>query len=192
MSSQQEQMWAIYALGSAGQRAMSKMDIHWPVAIIFFTANPRFSKSVRGAARFMLKKVLQTISGGDREIGADLMVRGLEDWLRQTLEERKDSPAMAVGSGSLSLLSTVVTSMLGPGLVEDTSYVSFLLIRLFVVAHHPRLPRYQWSWIDIARKAKADPGQLVAEHSSELIGVLAQNWWPKGKVVRTANDRINV
>jgi len=185
-------MWAIYALAAAGQSAISKMDIHWPAAIIFFIANPRFSKSVRTAARSMLKEVLQTISRDSREIGADLMVRGLEDWLRQISEERKDSPAMAVGTGSLSLLSGVVTSMLGPGLLEDTSYVSFLLIRLFVVAHHPRLPRYQWSWIDIARKAKADPGQLVAEHSSELIGVLAQNWWPKGKVVRTANDRINV
>jgi len=192
LSTEREQLWAIYALSAAGQRAMSQMDILWPTATIFFITNPKFSKSVRGAARSMLKEVLQTRSGDDRKIGADLMVRGLEDWLRQNSEERKDSSAMAVGTASFSLLWGVVTSMLSPGLLEDTSYVSFLHIRLFVIAHHPRLPRHQWSWIDIARKANPDPGQLVAEQSTEFIGVITQNWWPKEKVVTAPNDGINI
>jgi len=158
------------------------MDIFWPIATTFFVTHPKASKVVRETARNMLRGVFSGMAVENRKRGAELMIRGIEDWLRQISEERKDSPAMSVGPGSLLSLRDVVTSMLDGELLQDTSYVSFLLTRLFAMAHHPRLPRYQWSWIDIARKANMDPGSLVTKQCTEFLDVITQQFWPTEKV----------
>lgn len=182
LGSQREKLWAIGALGAAGQLSITEMDVFWPIATIFFITDPKATKTIRDAAHSMLTLVLSGMASENRKRGAELMIRGFEDWLRQISEERKDSPAMSSGPCSLLLLRDVVTSMLTGELLADPSYVSFLLVRLFATAHHPRLPRYQWSWIDIVRMANMDPGTLVTEQSTDFLAVITQKFWPSEKV----------
>lgn len=92
---------------------------------------------------------------------------------------------MVVGNFSLNLLRDVVTSILPKSLLES-SYVNHVLIRIFVLAHDPKLSRHQWSWIDIARKANVDPGLLAADHADEFVTAIAQKWWPVEKVAALA------
>ena len=72
-------------------------------------------------------------------------------------------------------------SILPASLTTEREYLNDVLIRLFVVAHHSRLPRYQWSWIDICRRMNVDPGQLTTDHISDFKDILAQNMWPAEK-----------
>src|SRR5271169_5807238 len=90
---------------------------------------------------------------------------------------------MTVGGSSLDLLREVVASILPKSLQGENAYIDHVLIRLFVLAHHPMLPRYQWSWIDIARKANVDPGLLTTGHPDEFISAITQKSWPTEKVI---------
>jgi hypothetical protein len=164
--------------------ALTEMEIAWPIATIFFIANPKLWRKVRSSARTMLENVVAAMTPEHREKCADIVIVGIEEWLRQISAERKDSPAMTVGVSSLNLLRDVVHSILQEKLVEETSYVNHVLIRIFVLAHHPKLPRHQWSWIDIVRNANVDPGQLTAARTDEFMSALTQNWWPTEKVHR--------
>jgi Generalcontrol nonderepressible 1 (Gcn1) N-terminal len=67
-------------------------------------------------------------------------------------------------------------------LMEETPYLNHVLTRLFVVAHHPKLRRYKWSWIDISRRANVDPGRLITENISEFMNAVAVKSWPTEKV----------
>jgi len=182
LSSERDQLWAINALEAAGIRALTEMETAWPIATIFFIANPKLSWKVRSAARTMLENVIIATGPERREKGADIVILGLEEWLRHLCEERKESPATAVGASSLNLLRDVVHSILPGKLVEETTYINHVLIGTFVLAHHPKLPRHQWSWIDIARKANVDPGQLTSDHTGEFMTAIARKWWPAEKV----------
>ena len=179
LTAERDQFWAINALEAAAMTALTEMRTAWPIATIFFIANPKLSRKVRSAARTMLENVVAAITPEHREKCADVVILGIEEWLRQISDERKDSPAMTVGVFSLDLLRDVVHSILSEKL---TSYVNYVLIRVFVLAHHPKLPRHQWSWIDIARKANVDPGQLTTDHRDEFMSALARKWWPAEKV----------
>jgi hypothetical protein len=66
---------------------------------------------------------------------------------------------------------------------EEITYLNHVLTRLFVVAHHPKLRRYKWSWIDISRRANVDPGRLTTEYISEFMKAIALTSWPTEKVV---------
>jgi Generalcontrol nonderepressible 1 (Gcn1) N-terminal len=101
----------------------------------------------------------------------------------QFSEERKESPAMTIGGSSLYLLREAVSSILPKSFPGEKAYVDHVLIRLFVLTHHPMLPRYQWSWIDIARKANVDPGLLATNHTNEFISAITQKSWPAEKVI---------
>ena len=162
--------------------ALTDMETTWPIATIFFIANPKLSRTVRSTARTMLENVVAAMTPELREKCADVVILGIEEWLRQISEERKDSPAMTVGVSSLDLLRDVIYSILPEKLVEETWYLNHVLIHIFVLAHHPKLPRHQWSWINIARKANVDPGQLTADHRDEFLSALTQKWWPAEKV----------
>jgi len=89
---------------------------------------------------------------------------------------------MAIGASSLSLLKNVVKAILCTPLLDNALYVKHVLVRLFVVAHHPHLPRYQWSWVDIARRANVDPGSLATTSTDEFMRLLAEKSWPTEKV----------
>jgi Generalcontrol nonderepressible 1 (Gcn1) N-terminal len=89
---------------------------------------------------------------------------------------------MVAGDSSLDLLKDVVRSLLSKNLMLDASYTSHVLTHLFVLAHHPMLPRYQWSWIDIARRSHADPGQLTGDQSTDFMDVIVQKLWPAERV----------
>jgi hypothetical protein len=184
---ERDQLWAINALEAAAMTALTEMEIAWPIATIFFIANPKLSRKVRSSARTMLENVVAAMTPEHREKCADIVIVGIEEWLRQISAERKDSPAMTVGVSSLNLLRDVVHSILQEKLVEETSYVNHVLIRIFVLAHHPKLPRHQWSWIDIVRNANVDPGQLTAARTDEFMSALTQKWWPAEKVHRNFN-----
>jgi hypothetical protein len=98
--------------------------------------------------------------------------------------ERKEGVAMAVGLSSVNLLKDVIASILSPTLVNETSYLEDVLERLFVLSHHPQLPRHQWSWIDISRKANVDPGRLTGERTDAFLDTIKRKLWPAEKVTR--------
>lgn len=89
---------------------------------------------------------------------------------------------MSVGSSSLPLVKNIVKAMLSQSLLQDSSYVNHILVRLFVLAHHPKLPRHQWSWVDIARLANVDPGNLATTCTIEFMRSLTEKSWPTEKV----------
>jgi hypothetical protein len=98
--------------------------------------------------------------------------------------ERKEGVAMAVGISSVNLLKDIIASLLSPKLVNQTSYLQDVLERLFVLSHHPKLPRHQWSWIDISRKTNVDPGHLTGERTGAILDTIKQKIWPIEKVTR--------
>src|SRR5947207_3120001 len=119
LTSEGDQLWAINALEAAGMTALTEMETAWPIATIFFIANPKLSRKVRSAARTMLENVITAMSPDRREQGADVVILGIEEWLRHLSEERKESPAMVVGVSSVNLLRDVSHSILQGNLVEE-------------------------------------------------------------------------
>lgn len=97
-------------------------------------------------------------------------------------------PAITVGAPPLHLLRDVITAILPRTLYEEARYIDHVLIRIFVVAHHLKLPRHQWSWIDICRKTNVDPGQLTKDHTGEFMNGISQKWWPVEKVYINFNE----
>src|SRR5271170_2022533 len=95
---------------------------------------------------------------------------------------------MTVGSSSLLLLKDLVKAILSDTLLSEASYVNHVLIRLFVLAHHPKLPSYQWSWVDIARRANVDPGNLALTLTSEFMKLISEKSWPSEKVQTTSTE----
>jgi hypothetical protein len=185
LTAERDQFWAINALEAAAMTMLTEMETAWAIAAIFFIANPKLSRSVRSTAKSMLENVVAAMAPDHRQKCADVVILGIEEWLRQISEERKDSPAMIVGVSSLDLLRDVARSILPKKMVQEKTYVFHVLIRIFVLTHHPKLPRHQWSWIDIAREANVDPGQLTADHKDEFMNALALKWWPTEKVDRS-------
>lgn len=106
----------------------------------------------------------------------------------QITEERKESPAMTVGASSLELLKDVIDSLLSKGLSEDELYSTNVLIRLFPLVHHERLPRHRWSWVDIVRRSNIDPGQVAGSHKREFMKAITRYMWPTEKVFPSATQ----
>lgn len=79
-------------------------------------------------------------------------------------------------------MKNVVDLILSKDLTDDISYTHSALTRLFVLSHFPALPRYQWSWIDMARRGRVDPGNLTSERIDEFMDAIALKLWPFEKV----------
>jgi hypothetical protein len=64
-------------------RALTEMESAWPIAVIFFVANSKLSRKVRTAAKSMLQSVSVAMAPEHRDKVADVLIRGMEEWLRQ-------------------------------------------------------------------------------------------------------------
>jgi hypothetical protein len=189
LSGERDQLWAISALEAVGRSALLQIGSAWSLAAIYFITNPKLSKTVRDAAQTMLTKVLIVWS---KNVG--VIITGMEEWLRQvhqvksiTLklqisEERRETTVTTDKDSSLELLRNVATAILPKTLLSETPYVSHVLVRLFVLAHHPMLPSHQWSWIDMTRRANIDPGQLATDRMDKFMEVVSEKMWPVEKV----------
>jgi len=182
LSNSRDQTWAVNALEASARRAITEMETAWPLAAIFFVANPKIPKEVRFSLINMVKRVLNLMETEGRCQAADYIIFGVEEWLRQLSEERKEGPAAAVGEGSLTRLKDIISAMLSAELVSDTSYAHHVLRRLLVLCHHPRLSRKQWSWIEVSRHANVDPGHLTEGETFDCIEPIQEKMWPKEKV----------
>jgi Generalcontrol nonderepressible 1 (Gcn1) N-terminal len=80
---ERDQLCAITALEAGALRALSEMGSLWSLATIYFICNTALSRRVRAAAGDMLERVLGSGGPGQREKHADILVLGLEEWLRQ-------------------------------------------------------------------------------------------------------------
>ena len=89
---------------------------------------------------------------------------------------------MTVGVSSLTRLRDVAASLLHESLFDQSPYILHVLIKLFVVAHHSLLPAYQWSWIDLARRANVDPGQVATDHLEDFLEAISRKLWPNEEV----------
>jgi hypothetical protein len=176
-----EQLWAINALEAAACRAITEMESAWSLAAVYFAVNPKLAKEVRFAALAMLKRVLVRSGSKERGQAVDYIIHGLEDWVRQVCEERKEGPASSLGKDSLTRLKEIVSTILSKELTSDGEFVRHALLRLFVLCHHPRLSRQQWSWIDISRHAGVDPGHVAGTAVSNFIKAIREKMWPKEK-----------
>jgi hypothetical protein len=83
LTTERDQSWAIKALEAIGLRALTDMGLEWSTAVIYFIAQPKLPKSVRQATVRIIHNVLFSFSSEKRVEGADILVLGLEDWLRQ-------------------------------------------------------------------------------------------------------------
>jgi Generalcontrol nonderepressible 1 (Gcn1) N-terminal len=83
LTAESDQLWSINALEAAAMRAITEMESAWPIAAIYFIANPKLSRKVRSAAKTMLENVVLAMPPEDRGKGADVVMLGVEEWLRQ-------------------------------------------------------------------------------------------------------------
>ena len=85
LSVERDQLWAINALEVVGTTDLEHMGLGWSIAAIYFVVNPGLSWKVRSTAMVMVEKVLLSLEVEKRCEGADYVVLGMEDWLRQVL-----------------------------------------------------------------------------------------------------------
>lgn len=71
---------------------------------------------------------------------------------------------------------------MNPNLGNPRDYLEEVLKRIFVLCHHPLLPRHQFSWTDISRSAKIDPGMLTEEQTEDFLEEIKQKLWPSENV----------
>ena len=83
LSVERDQLWAVNALEAVGMRDLKEMGIAWSITLIYFIVNPKFSRTVRESAMKVVEKVLLSLEGESRSEGADKIVFGMEDWIRQ-------------------------------------------------------------------------------------------------------------
>jgi Generalcontrol nonderepressible 1 (Gcn1) N-terminal len=83
-----DQLWAINALEATAMRALVEMGNAWSIAAIYFVVNPKLSRNVRSAAKHMLQNVLINISSERRVKVAEIVILGIEEWLRQVTNVR--------------------------------------------------------------------------------------------------------
>jgi hypothetical protein len=86
LANEKDQLWAVNALEAIGRQELLNMGIAWSTAVIFFVSNPKLAKDVRFAAKAMIAKVLNTLPPGDQVRGAEILILGVEDWIRQVEE----------------------------------------------------------------------------------------------------------
>jgi len=80
---ERDQLWAINALQAAAMRALTEMEIAWSIAAIYFVVNPKLSRNVRSIAKHMLQNVLINMASERRGKAAEIVILGIEEWLRQ-------------------------------------------------------------------------------------------------------------
>jgi Generalcontrol nonderepressible 1 (Gcn1) N-terminal len=83
LAAERDQLWAINALEATAMRSLKEMEPAWPIAAIFFVANPKLSRKVRAAAMSMLQSVSVAVTPEHYEVVADVLIHGVEEWLRQ-------------------------------------------------------------------------------------------------------------
>lgn len=83
LSAERDQLWAINAFEATAMRALAEMGNAWSIATIYFIVNPKLSRKVRSAAKNMLEKVLIAITPDILEKAAEIVILGIEEWLRQ-------------------------------------------------------------------------------------------------------------
>jgi hypothetical protein len=59
------------------------METAWSLAAIYFIANPKLSRTVRSASKAMIENILLSVGADSRGKVADIIVSGMEEWLRQ-------------------------------------------------------------------------------------------------------------
>ena len=89
---------------------------------------------------------------------------------------------MSAGILSLNRLSTVVGALLSQKLADEKSYLEQCLKKLFVLCHHPRLPRHQLSWTDLSSRAAVDPGLLAEDQTDAFLEEIEEKLWPSENV----------
>lgn len=83
LTAERDQLWAINALEAAAMRALTEMGNAWSIAAVFFIVNPKLTRKVRSAAKTMLENVLSQISPENRDKAVEIIILGIEEWLRQ-------------------------------------------------------------------------------------------------------------
>ena len=78
-----DQLWAIYAFEAVASKSLVEMGVAWSLSAIFFITNPKLSRTVRLRARKMLEKVLISTTPEIRIKSLDVIIAGMEEWLRQ-------------------------------------------------------------------------------------------------------------
>lgn len=89
LTSERDQIWALNALESAGLVALTNMGTAWSLAAIYFVTNPKLSRKVRAAAKTVLVRVLIEMSPENRLKASEIIIFGMEEWIRQVLSEHK-------------------------------------------------------------------------------------------------------
>src|SRR5439155_16551247 len=83
---ERDQLWAVNALEATALPELAEQATAWAIAVIYFIANPKLSKKVRFATRTMLERVLVGVAREHRNNCADVLVRGIEESLRQVFK----------------------------------------------------------------------------------------------------------
>jgi hypothetical protein len=89
---------------------------------------------------------------------------------------------MSAGIPATNRLRGVIGALVNRNLKNEAHYLEEILKRIFVLCHHPELPRHQFSWIDISRRAEIDPGTLAESQTEEFLKEIQQKLWPSENV----------
>ena len=89
---------------------------------------------------------------------------------------------MSAGTSSTNRLRGVIGALINCSLKNEEYYLEEILKRIFVLCHHPELPRHQFSWIDISRRADIDPGMLAERQTEDFLKEIQQKLWPSENV----------
>jgi Generalcontrol nonderepressible 1 (Gcn1) N-terminal len=99
---------------------------------------------------------------------------------------------VSAGASSISRLSTVIKALLDQKLADDKSYLEQCLKKIFVLCHHPQLPRHQLSWTDLSSRAAIDPGVLVEGKTESFLGEIQEKLWPSEDVSMCSFIRLSL
>jgi len=85
---------------------------------------------------------------------------------------------LSAGASSVNRLSIVIKALFDQKLADDKSYLEQCLRKVFVLCHHPKLPRHQLSWTDLSSRAGIDPGVLVDGQTDPFLKEIKERLWP--------------
>jgi hypothetical protein len=83
LTNERDQLWAIRALEAVGMRALEETEKLWSIAAIFFVVNSKSTRTIRLAARNMIERVILAMTSETRVKGANIVISGIEEWLRE-------------------------------------------------------------------------------------------------------------
>jgi Generalcontrol nonderepressible 1 (Gcn1) N-terminal len=83
LTNERDQLWAIRALEAVAMQALEETESLWSIAAIFFVVNSKSPRTIRSAGRNMIERVILAMTGETRIKGADIVISGIEEWLRE-------------------------------------------------------------------------------------------------------------